>query len=106
MKFAAYIVIAGVCLLAVSSVATAGAKAHGVGSRCSISSADGTGVSAKAAKFQVYESLLQATDWNVWAAWIADGSTPGYAIKPVKYVCIKGSGLGVACRGKTTICKI
>ena len=63
------------------------------------------GVTEKIAKFQVYEGLLQATDTALWAAWMANGTTPGYVVKPVKYVCRNGSGLGVSCRGQPTICK-
>jgi hypothetical protein len=73
---------------------------------CSLKSAHGTGISENNAKFQVYEELLKAADWNVWAAWMVDGSTPGYAVKPVKYVCRTGSGLGVTCTGRARICKL
>ncbi len=73
---------------------------------CAPKAAHGTGSSEQVAKFQIYESLLQATDWGAWAAWMANGTTPGYTIKPVKYRCTKGSGLGVSCRGQTTVCKL
>jgi hypothetical protein len=74
--------------------------------RCAMRVADGTGASAAVAKFQVYEGLLKATDWSVWAAWMTNGSTPGYAVKAVRYICTSGSGLGVSCRGKAKICKL
>lgn len=83
-------------------VAASGAYAAG---NCVSKAAEGTGSDEKAAKFQVYEALLQATDWSTWAAWMANGTTPGYKVNPVKYRCSKG-GLGVTCRGQTTICKL
>ena len=73
---------------------------------CVARSADGTGSTKKIAQFQVYEAMLQATDWGVWAAWMASGTTPGYKVKPVKYTCAKGSGLGVTCHGRAAICKL
>lgn len=79
-----------------------GAAAAG---NCVAKAAEGTGSDEKAAKFQVFEALLQATDWTAWAAWMSNGTTPGYKVNPVKYRCSKG-GLGVTCRGQTTICKL
>lgn len=73
---------------------------------CSVKAAEGTGPTAETAKFQVYEALLQATDWGAWAAWMSSGTTPGYKVNTVKYSCANGSGLGVTCRGQATICKI
>jgi hypothetical protein len=75
-------------------------------SQCAMRAADGTGYSEKVAKFQAYEGLLQATGAGLWAEWIANGSTPGYAVKRVKYTCTTGTGLGVTCRGKAKICKL
>ncbi len=72
---------------------------------CVPKAAEGTGGSEENAKFQVYEALLQATDWGAWAAWMANGTTPGYKVNTVKYRCQKG-GLGFNCRGQTTICKL
>lgn len=72
---------------------------------CTVKAAEGTGGDEKTAKFQVYEALLQATDWSVWAAWMSNGSTPGYKVHPVQYKCGKG-GLGVSCRGQAKICKL
>lgn len=88
---------AAVALTATTDVAHAGA--------CVKKAAEGTGSSEEAAKFQVYEALLQATDWGAWAAWMSTGKTPGYKVNTVKYKCGKG-GLGVSCRGQTTICKL
>ena len=96
-----YAVLA-LCPLAAFDAARAGAAKPS----CTVRSANGTGASSKAARFQAYESLLQATGWSVWAAWMADGSTPGYKIKPAKYTCQTGTSLGVTCRGQATICKL
>jgi hypothetical protein len=73
---------------------------------CVVRTADGTGISHKAAKFELYETLLQASDWSLWAAWMANGTTPGYKVGPAKYKCQTGTGLGVTCRGQATICKL
>lgn len=72
---------------------------------CVPKAAEGTGSTEENAKFQVYEALLQATDWGTWAAWMANGSTPGYKVNTVRYSCKKG-GIGFTCRGQTTICKL
>ena len=66
----------------------------------------GTGNTEANAKFQVYEALLKATDMSTWASWMANGTTPGYKVKPVTYRCTKGTGLGVTCRGRASICKV
>lgn len=71
---------------------------------CVMKAAEGTGSDEKSAKFQVDEALLQAVDWGAWAAWMANGTTPGYEFGKRKYKCKKG-GLGVVCRGQAKICK-
>jgi hypothetical protein len=81
------------------------APAHAKSS-CVAKVADGTGNTQANAKFQVYEALLQATDMGAWASWMANGTTPGYKVKPVTYRCIKGTGLGVTCRGRARVCKV
>lgn len=92
----------GAAVLLVPVLAASGANAAG---KCVPKAAEGTGSDEKAAQFQVYEALLQATDWSAWAAWMSNGTTPGYKVNPVKYRCTKG-GMGVTCRGQTTICKL
>jgi hypothetical protein len=104
MKRAASLTVLSACMAAVKL--TCPVEARAARSACSVKSASGTGISAENAKFQVYEGLLKAVDWNAWASWMADGSTPGYAVKPVKYVCHTGSGLGVTCSAKARICKL
>lgn len=94
-------VIAIVLVACVTLAAPAVAK-----SACTARVADGTGNTQANAKFQVYEALLQATDMSAWASWMANGTTPGYKVKPVTYRCTKGTGLGVTCRGRASICKI
>ncbi len=82
-----------------------GATSSYAAGSCAPKAAEGTGSTEENAKFQVYEALLQATDWGAWAAWMANGTTPGYKVNTVKYRCQKG-GLGFNCRGQTTICKL
>lgn len=74
--------------------------------RCVVKNADGTGPNEKVAKFQVYEGLLKSVDTGLWSEWMITGATPGYRVKSPVYVCRQGQGLGVSCRGRTTICKL
>lgn len=73
---------------------------------CGVKASEGTGATSENAKFQIYEALLQATDWGAWASWMSNGTTPGYKVSRVSYTCVKGTGLGVTCRGQAKICKI
>ncbi len=98
-SIARYSVTSLAVLMLLGSVAGAEAK-----SSCVVKAAEGTGSDEKAAKFQVDEALLQAVDWGAWAAWMANGTTPGYDFGKRKYKCGKG-GLGVTCRGQAKICK-
>jgi hypothetical protein len=93
-------------LFAQSDTLQAAEKHRANGSACSIRVADGSGVSENVAKFQVFEGILKATDVSLWATWMAEATTPGYAIKNVKYRCHSGAGLGVACRGQARVCRI
>ena len=72
---------------------------------CVIKAAEGTGSDEKAAKFQVDEALLQAVDWGAWAAWMANGSTPGWDFGKRSYKCSAG-GIGIVCRGQAKLCKV
>ena len=105
MRLADYQLVIRICA-AVSLAYTSAHAVHAAPTSCGVHSADGTGISDKAAKFQVYEGLLQSTDWGLWSQWMASGTTPGYKVMPVKFHCDKGTGLGVTCRGKTKICKL
>ena len=90
-------------LIAANGITSSVSAAKGA---CMAKAAEGTGISEEAAKFQVYEALLQATDWGAWAAWMSGGTTPGYKVNAVKYHYTKGTGLGASCRGQTTVCKL
>ena len=73
--------------------------------RCALKTASGTGPTEDVAKFQVYEGLLRSASDDVWLTWMATGATPGYRVAKPVYTCVKGRGLGVSCRGRTSICK-
>ncbi|MFV0298423.1 MAG: hypothetical protein ACK5JT_20165, partial [Hyphomicrobiaceae bacterium] len=62
----------------------------------------GTNTDTAGAKFQAFEAILQSFDWGVWSVWMANGTTPGYAIK-TRYSC-KSGGIGVECIARSTIC--
>lgn len=101
MKILTWSAVAAAAVLA-PVLAASSATAAGT---CTAKAAEGSGGDEKSAQFQVYEALLQATDWSAWASWMSNGTTPGYKVNPVKYRCSKG-GAGVTCRGQTTICKL
>lgn len=88
--------------IACAAVPMAAAAPQG---ECVIKAAEGTGSDEKAAKFQVDEALLQAVDWGAWAAWMANGSTPGWNFGKRTYKCSAG-GIGVVCRGQAKLCKV
>lgn len=91
---------AGMMFASVAADAQGAAKTS-----CVQKASEGTNTTEEGAKFQAYEALLQATDWGLWAAWMASGKTPGYDVAKPKYACVKGKGLGITCRAQTTICK-
>ncbi len=95
-------VVAGLALTAAAPAEAQKAKAAG---NCVWKASEGTNTTEEGAKFQAFEALLQATDWGLWAAWMANGSTPGYKVGKPSYKCTKGTGLGVTCRGQAQICK-
>jgi len=66
----------------------------------------GEAISKKGAQFQVDEVLLQATDWGLWMAWMATGSTPGYSFGKRHYTCSKEGIWGWKCHGHARICKL
>lgn len=89
--------------LGAALVASPGAQAKPT---CFNKASEGTNTTMDGAKFQAFEALLQATDWGLWAAWMANGSTPGYKVDKAKYKCVKGTGLGFTCRAQVKICKL
>jgi hypothetical protein len=95
---------AGVLLSAAPSAAAQKAQAH-----CVTKGGQGTSITADGAKFQAYEAILQATDWGMWAAWMASsqkvGTAPGYDVSKVKFKCTTGTGLGATCVARATLCK-
>ncbi|HEX7074487.1 MAG TPA: hypothetical protein VF226_10645 [Hyphomicrobiaceae bacterium] len=76
---------------------------------CINKAGQGTNTTEEGAKFQAYEAILQATDWGMWANWMATsqkiGVAPGYAVSRVRFKCQKGTGLGSTCVGQATLCK-
>ena len=76
---------------------------------CINKAGQGTNTTEEGAKFQAYEAILQATDWGMWATWMASsqkiGQAPGYAVTRVKFKCQKDTGLGSTCVGQATLCK-
>jgi hypothetical protein len=83
-------------------------EAAKVGKTCFQKAGEGTNTTEEGAKFQAYEAILQATDWGMWASWMASsqkiGAAPGYSVTNVKFRCTKGTGLGSTCTGQATLC--
>lgn len=104
MRFMQRIAVVGLAIAGLA-MASAQAEAQGAKKNCFVKASEGTNSTEEGAKFQAFEALLQATDWGLWAAWMANGSTPGYTVAKPAYKCTKGTGLGYTCRGQTTICK-
>jgi hypothetical protein len=75
---------------------------------CINKAGQGTNSTEEGAKFQAYEAILQATDWGMWASWMATsqkvGVAPGYQVTRLKSKCSKG-GMGSSCVIQATLCK-
>jgi hypothetical protein len=86
----------------------AGAAASHAQSGCVVKAGQGTNTTEDGAKFQAYEAVLQATDWGMWASWMASGPkvgvAPGYTVSGLKSKCTKG-GLGSECIVQAKLCK-
>ena len=102
-------------MLKISGLAAAAAVAAlvaGAGSAsaqgCINKAGEGTGGSRESAMFQAYEAILQATDWGMWASWMATsqkvGVAPGYKVSKLSSRCSAG-GMGQTCRVYATLCK-
>lgn len=87
--------------LMVLPVATASAQ-------CVNKGGEGTNSTLDGARFQAWEAVLQATDWGMWANWMASSqkvaTAPGYKVSKVRWKCGAG-GLGSTCRVFATLCK-
>ena len=75
---------------------------------CINKAGQGTNSTEEGAKFQAYEAILQATDWGMWASWMATsqkvGVAPGYQVTRLKSKCGMG-GMGSSCVIQATLCK-
>jgi hypothetical protein len=102
LKSAAIALVAAGGLLA-GTTAPGAQKAN-----CVVKAGQGTNTTEDGAKFQAYEAVLQATDWGMWASWMASsqkiGVAPGYTVSNTKSKCTKG-GLGYECVVQAKLCK-
>ena len=84
------------------------ASASGASAQCVSKAGEGTGGNRESAMFQAYEAILQATDWGMWASWMASsqrvGVAPGYKVSKLSSRCTAG-GIGQTCRVSATLCK-
>ena len=110
MKFAAF-VLSG---LAVASLLTAApvealAQKKSTGT-CVDKGGRGTGSTTSDAQFQAWEAVLQATDWGMWSAWVANGAqvkraAAGYSVSNIRERCGSGGSLGKECIIHARLCK-
>ena len=84
------------------------ATASAASAQCVNNAGEGTGGNKDSAMFQAYEAIIQATDWGMWANWMATsqkvGVAPGYKVSNVKSTC-KAGGMGHTCRVQARLCK-
>jgi hypothetical protein len=101
--------IKSLAIAAASALALAASIPAANAASCLSKAGQGTNTTEEGAKFQAYEAILQATDWGMWASWMASsqkvGEAPGYKVSNVKFKCTKGTGLGSTCTGQATLCK-
>jgi hypothetical protein len=105
-KFGTVAVLAASGLLVATESSAGAARANAA---CVTKGGQGTSITAEGAKFQAYEAVLQATDWSMWASWMASsqkiGAAPGYDVSKLKFKCSQGSVLGATCVVRATLCK-
>ena len=111
MKLSAFafagLAVAG--LLAAAPVEAVAQSKKGGGS-CVDKGGRGTGSNTSDAQFQAWEAVLQATDWGMWSAWVANGAqvkraAAGYSVSNIRERCGNGGSLGKECTIHATLCK-
>ena len=80
------------------------------GGNCVDKGGRGTGSTTSDAQFQAWEAVLQATDWGMWSAWVANGAkvrqaAAGYSVSNIRERCSNGGSLGKECIIHATLCK-
>ena len=80
------------------------------GGNCVDKGGRGTGNTQSDAQFQAWEAVLQATDWGMWSAWVANGAqvkraAAGYSVSNIRERCSNGGSLGKECIIHATLCK-
>ena len=80
------------------------------GGSCVSKGGRGTGSTTSDAQFQAWEAVLQATDWGMWSAWVANGAqvkraAAGYSVSNIRERCGNGGSLGKECTIHATLCK-
>ena len=85
----------------VLAMTAAGATAEAA---CVTKGAVATSSDAKAAKWYVMETMVQAVDWGLWPGYVATSKVDGYRVVGERYRC-KSDGAGVTCQGRATFCK-
>ena len=103
---------AGVALvgLVTASSIPAEAQSRKGGGNCVDKGGRGTGSNLSDAQFQAWEAVLQATDWGMWSAWVANGAqvrraAAGYSVSNIREKCGNGGSLGKECIIHARLCK-
>lgn len=97
-------------LAATSPVSAQGKKGAAPAQQCVEKGGRGTGSTVDDARFQAWEAVLQATDWGMWAAWMASGAkvkqaAAGYSVSNIKEKCGNGGFMGKECTIFAKLCK-
>ena len=98
---------ATIAALAVVSIAAATPAAA---QSCVDKGGRGTGSTTDDARFQAWEAVLQATDWGMWASWMASGAkvkqaASGYKVSNIREKCGNGGSMGKECIIRAKLCK-
>jgi hypothetical protein len=113
MKLAS-VLVAGVAIAGLAAVspqpAAAQSKKGASAQTCVDKGGKGTGSTIDDARFQAWEAVLQATDWGMWAAWMASGAkvkqaAAGYSVSNVREKCGNGGMMGKECIIRAKLCK-
>ncbi len=95
--------------LALSVMVLAGSLVVGATSAdagCMRKAAQATAESAQSAKWFAMETMVQSVGWELWPAFLANGSVPGYSVSNKKSKCVTAAGgIGVTCKSQATFCK-
>ena len=98
-----------VATLAALAIVSATTVTPAAAASCVDKGGRGTGSTTEDARFQAWEAVLQATDWGMWAAWMASGAkvktaASGYKVSNIRERCHNGGSMGKECIIHAKLC--